>query len=105
MGAVRAVAHGVRFDVRVQPRASRSEVVGEHDGALRIRLAAPPVDGAANEALIELLADLVHVPKRSVRIVAGESSRRKVVEIAGVTPEQVLALYRTEVEPTSRRPT
>lgn len=105
MLAVRAVAHGVRFDVRVQPRASRSEVVGEHDGALRIRLAAPPVDGAANEALIELLADLVHVAKRSVRIVAGESSRRKVVEIDGITPGQVIALYRVEAPPPSRRPT
>lgn len=90
--AVRAVARGLRFDVRVQPRASRSEISGVHDGALRVRLAAPPVDGAANEALIELLADLLHVAKRDVRIVAGATSRRKVVEVDGVTPEQVFAL-------------
>lgn len=90
--AVRAVARGVRFDVRVQPRASRSEVVGEQEGALRVRLAAPPVDGAANEALVELLADLLHVAKRDVRIVAGATSRRKVVEVDGVTAERVLAL-------------
>lgn len=89
---VRTVARGVRFDVRVQPRASRSEIVGEQEGALRVRLAAPPVDGAANEALVELLADLFHVAKRDVRIVAGATSRRKVVEVDGVTAERVLAL-------------
>jgi uncharacterized protein (TIGR00251 family) len=89
---VRVVARGVRFDVRVQPRASRSEVVGEQEGALRVRLAAPPVDGAANEALVELLAELLHVAKRDIRIVTGATSRRKVVEVDGVTPEQVLAL-------------
>jgi uncharacterized protein (TIGR00251 family) len=105
MVAVRVVARGVRFDVRVQPRASRSEVAGEHDGALRVRLAAPPVDGAANEALMELLADVLRVAKRDVRIVAGEASRRKVVEIDGITPEQVLALCRPEAAPSSRRPT
>ena len=89
---VRVVARGVRFDVRVQPRASRSEVVGEQEGALRVRLAAPPVDGAANEALVELLADVLDVAKRDVRIVSGATSRRKVVEVDGVTPEQLHAL-------------
>lgn len=89
---VRAVARGVRFEVRVQPRASRSEVVGEQEGALRVRLTAPPVEGAANDALVELLARLLSVAKRDVRIVAGQTSRRKVVEVEGVTAEQVLAL-------------
>jgi uncharacterized protein len=89
---VRKVAGGVRFDVRVQPRASRNEVVGEHDGALRVRLAAPPVDGAANEALVDLLAEVLRVAKRDVKIVRGAASRRKVVEVDGVTAEQVLAL-------------
>ena len=88
------VARGVRFDVRVQPRASRSEVVGEQEGALRVRLAAPPVDGAANDALIELLSDLLDVAKRDVRIVSGVTSRRKVVEVDGVTPEQLHGLAR-----------
>jgi uncharacterized protein len=90
--AVRPVARGVRFDVRVQPRASRSEIAGEQEGALRVRVAAPPVDGAANEALVEMLAKLLHVAKRNVRIVAGLTSRRKVVEVDGVTAEQVLSL-------------
>ena len=89
---VRSVARGVRFEVRVQPRASRSEIVGEQDGALRVRLAAPPVDGAANDALIELLADLLDVPKRDIRIVTGTTSKRKVIEVDGVTAVQVLAL-------------
>jgi uncharacterized protein (TIGR00251 family) len=90
--SVRVLPRGVRFDVRVQPRASRSEVIRAPDGSLRIRLAAPPVDGAANEALIELLADRLRVAKRDVRIVSGLTARRKVVEVDGVTPEQVLAL-------------
>lgn len=89
---VRTLARGVRFDVRVQPRASRSEVAGEQEGALRVRLAAPPVNGAANDALVELLAKLLHVAKRDVRIVAGATSRRKLVEVDGVTAEQVIAL-------------
>jgi uncharacterized protein (TIGR00251 family) len=89
---VRTVARGVRFEVRVQPRASRSEIVGEQEGALRVRLAAPPVEGAANDALIELLADLLDVPKRDIRIVRGATSRRKIIEADGVTAEQVIAL-------------
>jgi uncharacterized protein (TIGR00251 family) len=90
--AVRSLARGVRFDVRVQPRASRSEVAGEQEGALRVRLAAPPVNGAANEALVELLADLLRVARRNVRIVSGAASRRKAVEVDGVTAGQVIAL-------------
>lgn len=89
---VRSVARGVRFEVRVQPRASRSEIVGEQEGALRVRLAAPPVDGAANDALIELLADLLDVPKRDIRIVSGATSKRKIIEADGVTAAQVFAL-------------
>jgi uncharacterized protein len=79
----------VRLSVRVQPRASRSEVAGIHGDALKIRLSAPPVDGAANAALIEFLADTFAVGRRSVRILAGESSRSKVVEIDGITERVV----------------
>lgn len=71
----------VRFDVRVQPRASRNELAGVRDGALRVRLQAPPVDGAANEALVAFLADELGVPTRFVRIVTGFGSRNKVVEV------------------------
>ena len=75
----------------VQPRASRSRVVGEHDGLLKIQLAAPPVDGEANAELIELLARLLGVPKRQVRLVAGDTSRRKRVRIEGVEPASAVA--------------
>ncbi len=76
--------HGVRFSVHVQPRAARNEVRGVHNGALRVRLQAPPVDGAANAALVELLADSLGVPRRSVRVVAGETARLKIVHVEGV---------------------
>jgi len=89
---VRAGADSVRFVVRVQPRASRSEIVGLHGDALKVRLSAPPVDGAANEALVELVADALGVAKRAVRIVSGQSSRSKTVEVEGVTAAAVLRL-------------
>ena len=82
----------VRFTVRVQPRASRSAIEGVHDDALRVRLSAPPVDGAANEALVELLAKALGVAKRNVRVVAGAASRSKVIEVEGVASERVRAL-------------
>ncbi|MGA9524281.1 MAG: DUF167 domain-containing protein [Myxococcaceae bacterium] len=81
-----AVAGGVELAVLVQPRASRSRVVGEHDGMLKIQLAAPPVDGEANSELVALLARLLGVPKRLVTLVSGETSRRKRVRVAGVEP-------------------
>ena len=88
--------HGgaIRFRVRVQPRAARSEIVGMHGDALKVRVAAPPVDGAANAALVELLAAALGIPRRGVSIVAGESSRSKVVEIDGVTVENIRRLAR-----------
>ena len=86
---VRRVAGGVRFTVRVQPRASRSEVCGMHGDALKVRLAAPPVDGAANEALVALLAEELDVARRSVRIVSGEASRSKTVQVDGVESDLV----------------
>lgn len=78
--------------VHVQPRASRSEVVGLHGAALKVRLHAPPVDGAANDALEALLAKELGVPRRDVRIVQGATSRAKVVEITGTTASAVRAL-------------
>ena len=83
---------GVSFYVQVQPRASRDAIEGEFADALRIRLAAPPLDDRANEALRRLLAERLNVPRAAVRIVAGEKSRRKRVVVAGVTSDQVLAL-------------
>jgi len=82
----------VEVTVRVIPRAKRNEFAGERHGALVVRLAAPPVEGAANDALIEFLARALGVPRRAVRIVGGERSRNKRVAIAGVTDAQVRAL-------------
>ncbi|HEY7393380.1 MAG TPA: DUF167 family protein [Gemmatimonadaceae bacterium] len=86
---VREEGGRVRFSVRVQPRASRDEVSGVHGDALKIRLAAPPVDGAANDALVKFLSTLFAVPRRAVRILAGESSRSKLIEIDGVTARAI----------------
>ena len=80
-----------RITLYVQPRASRTEVAGRHGEAIRIRLAAPPVDNAANLALIEFIAGRCGVGKRSVRIVAGASSRHKVVEVDGLTAAEIAA--------------
>ena len=80
------------MSVHVQPRASRSEVVGKHGTALKVRLHAPPVDGAANDALVVLLADQLGISRRAVRVVAGSTSRAKTVEIDGTTKAAVRAL-------------
>ncbi|MFO0684583.1 MAG: DUF167 family protein [Sandaracinus sp.] len=90
--AIEAKDGAVRFAVLVAPRASRESVLGVHDGSLKIALTAPPVDGAANAALVAFLARALGVGKRDVRITAGESSRRKRVEIRGTSVEAVRAL-------------
>lgn len=77
-------ADGVLLEILVQPRASRTRVVGEHDGRLKIQLAAPPVDGEANAALVEFLAGALRVRKAEVRIARGETGRRKTVHVGGV---------------------
>src|SRR6266849_9759207 len=82
----------VSFAVRVQPRASKNEVSGVMDGALKIRLQAPAVEDRANEALCAFLAELLKRPKSAVRILSGQRSRTKRVEIAGVTAREVEAL-------------
>lgn len=82
----------IRLSVHVQPRASRSELAGMHGSALKVRLHASPVDGAANDALVRLLAEQLGVPVRAVRIVAGGTSRAKTVEIDGTTAAAVRAL-------------
>ena len=87
--AVRSAAGGVSFDVTVVPRASRSQVVGLHASTVKIALAAPPVDGEANQALCDLLAKVLGVPKRAVQIQRGARSKHKTVEVAGVTADDV----------------
>src|SRR5580704_12849352 len=82
----------VSFPVRVQPLSSKDEIAGVIGGALKIRLQAPAVENRANEALVEFLAHLLKTPKSAVRILGGERSRTKRVEVRGVTKQQVLGL-------------
>jgi uncharacterized protein len=88
--SLRATPDGVRLEIEVKVRASRSAILGAKNERLSIALAAPPVDNAANEALRRLLADELSIPLRDVRLVSGERSRRKLVELRGLTPERVL---------------
>lgn len=87
----------VRISVYVQPRASKTGVAGMQGDAWKIRVAAPPVDNAANAELIEFIASKLGIPKRNVRVVAGSTGRRKIVEIVGVSLEAVTAALTEEV--------
>ena len=78
-----------RVTIRITPRASRDEVLGEREGVLLVRVAAPPVDGAANEALVRVLAKALGLPRRDVVIVSGATSRTKIVEVAGLDVTEV----------------
>jgi uncharacterized protein (TIGR00251 family) len=82
----------VSFLVRVQPRASKEEIAGEIGGAVKVRLQAPAVEDRANEALVEFLAQLLKTSRTAVRILSGERSRTKRIEIRGVTRQQIVAL-------------
>jgi uncharacterized protein (TIGR00251 family) len=80
-----------RLVLHVQPRARRTEVAGRHGDAVKVRLAAPPVDGAANAELVRFLAERLGVARAAVRIVAGAGARRKLVEVDGLTADQAAA--------------
>ena len=82
----------VTFDVLVQPRASRAKLGPVHDGRLKVAVTAPPVDGEANAAVIEALAKALGVARSAVEVIAGASSRRKTVRVAGVTRAAIEAL-------------
>jgi uncharacterized protein len=95
---IRPTSIGVELDVRVIPRARRTEISGSRDDALLVRVAAPPVEGAANDAVIELLAATCRVPRRAIRLVSGASSRHKRIAIDGMTAYQIRAVLK---EPTA----
>ncbi len=88
---IERTADGAAFNVRVIPRARRSRLAGTRGDALLVRLQAPPVDGAANDELIEVLASALQVPKRAVSIVAGDRSRQKRVKVLGIDADTVAA--------------
>jgi len=86
---IRQTAEGASFSVRVQPRARKNEVCGVQGNALKVRLTAPPVEGAANEALVAFLAKSLGVRKSQVEILQGRTSRAKVVAVSGMSPDKL----------------
>jgi len=92
---IRDTPRGATFAVRVQPRARKNAIVGEIGDALKLALTAPPVEGRANEACIEFLAEFLKVPRSSITIAAGQSSRNKVIRVRGLTTTQVEERLRT----------
>lgn len=80
---------GTKLSLFIQPKASKNEIIGPHNGALKIKITAPPVDGKANAALIEFLSEILNIPKKQIEILKGETGRNKAVEILGLSPEQV----------------
>ena len=96
MAAVGSLPTSALLIIHVVPRARRSEVAGRHGDALKIRIAAPPVDGAANAELVRFLAERLDVPRGAVTVVSGTSGRRKTVAIQGIT---TAAAEQTLLEP------
>jgi uncharacterized protein (TIGR00251 family) len=88
---IRETDRGIEVDLRIVPRAKRSQLAGERDGRLLVRIQAPPVDGAANEALLAFFSDFLKCGRRAVRLVSGEKSREKRVALDGMTREEFLA--------------
>jgi uncharacterized protein (TIGR00251 family) len=86
---IRDTQQGATFSVRVQPRARKNAIAGELGDALKLALTAPPVEGRANEACIEFLAEFLKVPRSSITIAAGETSRNKVIRIAGMSADEL----------------
>lgn len=85
MPAISQRGDAVRITIHVQPRAARTEVAGEHGDAIKLRVAAPPVEGEANREVRRFLAKLLGVAPSCVEVLSGETGRRKVVEISGIT--------------------
>ncbi len=80
--------------VKVQPRSSKNQLAGEQEGALKIKLTAPPVDGEANQALIAFLSTCFKVPKKTISLLKGDSSRDKLLEIIGIDQKDIIKLIR-----------
>jgi uncharacterized protein (TIGR00251 family) len=89
MASIKNSPAGVTFAIKVHPRARKNAITGETGDALKVSLTAPPVDGKANQACIDFFAKLLKVPRSSVTIAAGQTSRNKVIQVAGLTVQQV----------------
>ena len=86
---IRDTAQGAQFALRVQPRSSRNAIAGIIGDAVKLAITAPPVDGKANQAVIDFLAKLFSVPKSSITILSGETGRNKLIAVRGLTAEQI----------------
>ena len=96
-GWFRVAADGrITLTLHIQPGAKKTETAGLHGDALKIRLAAPPVEGKANEALIKFIAEALKLPKSAVNLKSGQTSRRKVLEVQGATSEAVARFVQSE---------
>ena len=94
---LRATGEGsYSLTLHIQPGARKTEIAGRHGDALKIRLAAPPVDGKANEALLRFVAETLHLPKSSVCLKSGQTSRRKVLEVTGATAGEIARFAQAE---------
>jgi uncharacterized protein (TIGR00251 family) len=91
---IRETGTGLMVPLHVQPRARQTQIVGIHNGALKVKVSAPPVDDAANRALEEYFSKMVGLPKSHVQIVAGQRSRDKLLHITGMSPQTFRALLR-----------
>jgi uncharacterized protein (TIGR00251 family) len=80
----------IRVEIKVQPRSSRNQIVGEQEGALKIKLTAPPVEGEANQALINFLARHLKIPRKNIALLRGDTARNKLIEIKGITKAEFL---------------
>ena len=89
MISIQESSGGVTFTVRVHPRAKKNAITGELGDALKLSLTSPPVEGRANEACIEFFANLLKLPRSSVTIASGQTSRRKVIRVSGLSAEEV----------------
>ena len=89
MVAIQNSPNGVTFAVKVHPRAKKNAITGEVGDALKVAITAPPVDGKANAACVEFFAKLLNLPRSSVTIAAGQTSRNKVIRVSGLTAQQV----------------
>lgn len=94
MLSIKHTSDGVTFTVRVLPRSSRNEFAGEQEGALKVKLTAPPVEGAANKMLVRFISSALKVPKSAVCIISGETGRTKTVSVSGVSPADIARLLK-----------
>ncbi|MGZ3775274.1 MAG: DUF167 domain-containing protein [Pseudobdellovibrionaceae bacterium] len=81
---IETINGGVRIHLFIQPKSSKNEVVGPHNGEIKIKITAPPIDGRANEGLIEFLSDHFDIPKRNVILVKGDTGRHKTIDLLGI---------------------